>query len=105
MKHKVSELEGALLDEAVELAEDADFKIDRKSLVPYSTAWSCGGPIIDREGISVVKIGDEWDAEIGGYERHASFGSWEHAGHGPTALIAAMRAYVASKLGEEVELP
>jgi hypothetical protein len=28
-----------------------------------------------------------------------------HQGHGPTPLIAAMRCYVQSKLGDEVEAP
>lgn len=64
-----------------------------------------GWPIIDEYGISLVRIGDVWHAgqvvEAGG--SGVSF-------IGPMAsdekpLIAAMRAFVKSKLGDEVELP
>ncbi|WP_429941830.1 phage protein NinX family protein [Achromobacter xylosoxidans] len=60
-----------------------------------STDWSWGGPIIDSERISIQYSPGGyliWHAHIlGGASR---FGS--------TPLIAAMRAYVASKYGEEV---
>ncbi len=99
MKQKTSELTGRALDRAVAVAEygyDADYKTNR-----YSTDWSHGGPIIEREGISVDRMGGAWTADIsdsvGGYI--------EHTESGPTPLIAAMRCYVASKLGDEVEIP
>lgn len=63
----------------------------------YSTDWACGGPIIEREVDSL-------------YE-HKALECWavkSKAGdlrYGPTILIAAMRCYVASKLGDEVEVP
>ncbi len=61
----------------------------------YSTNWAQGGPIIDRERINVEPFrdinGDQWSAD----------GAW----NSPTALIAAMRCYVASKLGDEVDVP
>lgn len=78
--------------------------------VSPSTDWSQGGPIIEREGIEVVRGNDLifpkgnekgeyteplWLASCGGGRKF----------HGPTALIAAMRCYVASKLGDEVEVP
>lgn len=66
-----------------------------------SSSWEQGGPIIERERILVQpEIGKEgagnaWSAiAIEGFE---CFGS--------TPLIAAMRCYVASKFGEEVEIP
>ena len=61
-----------------------------------SSAWECGGPIIERERIGLwCDGGDGWAAE-----------DYIHAPiYGPTPLIAAMRCYVASKLGEEVEIP
>jgi len=37
---------------------------------------------------------DEWEAE-----------TWGYISEGPTPLIAAMRCYVLSKLGEEIEIP
>jgi hypothetical protein len=64
-----------------------------------STDWALGGTIIEREKISLWARGDEWAAE--------SFTPNEqgHEETGTTPLIAAMRCYVASKLGDEVELP
>ena len=67
----------------------------------YSTDWSQGGPIIEREWINVVKSHDGtcWQAAS---ER------WmlEDDPHtGPTPLIAAMRCFVVSKLGETVDVP
>ena len=62
-----------------------------------STDWAQGGPIIEREEIEIT-LGspDKWVASIGGEKEIET---------GPTPLIAAMRCYVASKLGEEVEVP
>jgi len=132
MKHKVSELEGALLDAAVakargmapyfgnsppdrpnpdseQLWRDLDgWPVDR-----FSTEWGAGGPIIGRELIAVsAHVYDNgpaqcccWVAAV------AIYGMFDvHYSHPPkrwygaTPLIAAMRAYVASKLGEEIDL-
>lgn len=67
----------------------------------YSTDWDLGGPIIEREIVSI-------DKEDGG-KRWAAF-AWRsdrdlQKSIGPTPLIAAMRCYVASKLGAEVDVP
>jgi hypothetical protein len=66
----------------------------------WSTDWSLGGPIIEREFICVSA------------PMHPSTAPWfaisDSTGcksSGPTPLIAAMRCYVASKLGEEVDVP
>jgi hypothetical protein len=67
--------------------------------------WMQGGPIIEREGITVVcwamRPGPDWMArlwlELNGRASVTFTGS--------TPLIAAMRCYVASKLGDEVEIP
>jgi hypothetical protein len=65
----------------------------------YSTDWSRAGPIIEREWIDLHCVNDSlWEAEcpaVGGLAMQ----------NGPTPLIAAMRCYVASKLGDEVEIP
>jgi hypothetical protein len=65
--------------------------------IEYSTDWAQGGPIIDREFIGLQRWNAEfeWAADIGG----------DFDQYGETPLIAAMRCYVASKLGDEVELP
>ena len=66
-----------------------------------STDWAHGGPIIEREGLLVrPSFTDErgkWTSIL-----WASTSFFES---GPTPLIAAMRCYVASKLGDEIELP
>ena len=64
------------------------------SVYSPSTDWAQGGPIIEREGIDIYQSG-VWVAEIGG----------NHTTEGPTPLIAAMRCYVASRLGDEVDIP
>ena len=65
--------------------------------------WSDAGPIIEREKLMIqpLLVGGDW------YGEWRSVGlSWEGRTHadttGPTPLIAAMRAYVGSKFGEEV---
>lgn len=114
---KVSELEGALLDYWVlkALGEPAgisrrdgySFAETRQRWSPFSewkrisfvSNWANAGPIIERQSISFYKTagqtaGMEWCASA---DRHV-LTSW----YGPTPLIAAMRAYVARKFGEEV---
>lgn len=95
---KTSDLTGAALDWAVAKCE-GDQLPDRGVMIQtwpkYSTDWAQGGPIIEREGIALYLYGNsEWNAHIGGKESV-----------GLTPLLAAMRCYVASKLGDEVQLP
>jgi hypothetical protein len=62
-----------------------------------TTCWSIAGPIIEREMIELVPQSPaSWDAMYRG--QHIPY-------DGPTPLIAAMRCFVASKLGDEIELP
>ena len=61
----------------------------------YSTNWAKGGPIIEREEICVL-------APVRGLWRGRKEGRTQY---GPTPLIAAMRCYVASKLGDTIEVP
>jgi hypothetical protein len=103
---KTSELTGAALDWAVAKCEGEDY-CDHDGMngigiafeaTHYSTNWSQGGPIIEREKIKTSPYHNqgEWWAE------HAIAKSVEQ---GPTPLVAAMRCYVASKLGEDVDIP
>ena len=66
----------------------------------YSSNWANGGALIEREEIGFAKYGPNgsWKAVIGETPRGSPF-------YGPTPLIAAMRCYVASKLGDVVEVP
>ena len=70
-----------------------------------SINWSQAGPIIEREGISMrfspKDSRGNWFAVLGPNR----FLSPDFEGFGPTPLIAAMRCYVASKLGDEVDVP
>lgn len=107
MKIKTSELIGSALDWAVAkclpddeyLFDPHPYLLDENGQPDYfepSTDWAHGGPIVERERISLRDDGgDEWEADD---HIHATM-------HGPTPLVAAMRCYVASKLGEEIETP
>lgn len=71
-----------------------------------SSSWMEGGPIIEREEIGIKRnapcsAGREWEAS----PSITAKGAGGKYGYGPTPLIAAMRCFVASKLGDEVEVP
>jgi len=129
---KTSEMTGAALDWAVGVAEGLQWQNDDPEVGLYlrrgheyrddrlvlndldyyimedwnltlyspSTDWAQGGPIIEREIIATGRGGayehNFWRACAG----HSSVSS-----HGPTPLIAAMRCFVASKLGDNIEIP
>lgn len=100
-KVKISELTGVALDWAVVKAEGlADIYCNQsvKTFNP-STSWAQGGLIIEREKISLLSVGlVNWAAK-------ADYGdSQAVTKYGDTPLIAAMRCYVASKLGDTVEI-
>lgn len=69
-----------------------------------STDWSQGGPIIEREDICFVskKFLNDPERQQLAWLPGDSIMSGQF---GPTKLVAAMRRYVASKLGDEVEVP
>ena len=113
MKIKTSELTGAQLDWAVakcDHPEQYDYEnggvwvnAEAGERFQPSTDWAQGGPIIEREKIDVF-----WQSITGSFVGSAARGrkvGWRHLQYGPTPLIAAMRCYVASKLGDEVEVP
>lgn len=122
MKVKTSDLIDVGLDWAVALARDESVRVEcgrvRFALSQFtndydlyspSTDWEQGGPIIDRE------IGNLWkhnkldhnepDVWTAAAYRKAPDGTMLYHEDGPTPLIAAMRCYVASKLGDEVDIP
>lgn len=131
MKHKTKELEGAKLDAAVAMAEGEDPAKVRS--LQYSKSWRDAGKIIERERIVIMPrpngkaaafIPDRWSVSgepvpIAMWGNHITGAvtteyvqgpveiAIKTAGVylGPTPLIAAMRCYVASKFGPEVELP
>ena len=119
---KTSELTGAALDWAVAIVEDMRIEVRPKSACgrplyvlaaeqgrePWlwypSTDWSQGGVIIEREGMGVwmYQFNEQGEPEQGWY---AEDKDGNHVRTGPTPLIAAMRCFCASKLGDTVEIP
>lgn len=128
---KVSELSGAALDWSVARCEYAQgfvkygvpcFNSNTKRVYKTeglrqigvdfspSTSWDQGGSIIEREEIHLLRLHDnntaEWVASIA----YNSKGGKQMIGcrvlaSSQTPLIAAMRCYVASKLGDSVDIP
>lgn len=115
---KTSELTGAALDYWVAMAEGKAAKIEDDECLYYavegdefigwppfvpSTDWNQGGPIIERDGICVFSYTDCWGAICApGREDWIDVHRGDEDARGPTPLIAAMRAYIASVYGEEV---
>ena len=131
---KTSELTEAALDWAVAKCEfpEPDFApitwlcyitegvCDRGWVFKPSTDWAQGGPIIEREGIHLTAYHQRWGAYAWpnhtgepwptDYEERMKRSKGKPASemffqYGPTPLIAAMRVYVASKMGPEVDIP
>jgi hypothetical protein len=116
MKIKTNELTGTALDWAVAKCESYPVSMSKTGYLIFcdpliqcgprgtqyspSTNWAQGGPIIERERITsrVDTRGGRWVSFLDGGKV-----TWRMVG--PTPLIAAMRCYVASKLGDEVEVP
>ena len=104
---KTSDLTGSALDWAVAKAEVQEpvgsfldgvvAHPDYNKFYP-STDWSQGGPIIEREGIRLHRsvTGRWWAGPESDPHRPVA---------GPTPLIAAMRCFVASRLGDTIDIP
>lgn len=99
---KTAELTGAALDWAVAKCEGLHWEEGDLYAGKYgpgfapATDWTDAGPIIERERIELRGDGDEgWIA----------YDNLNLEQYGDTPLIAAMRCYVASMLGDEVDVP
>jgi len=99
MKIKTSELIRDALDWAVHYAIHG--QCEGHSPYEYSSDWAHAGPIIEREGIETTP----WYRERHLVEWSAKKIGSVYIGRGPTPLIAAMRCYVTSKLGDTVDVP
>ena len=120
---KTSELTGLALDWGVCKAGGGKASTDHQTLCMwldghslgglfnYSTDWAQGGPIIEREGIdlwcntpaSIAEKHEGWATSWRACYHRCGVGT--EPSYGPTPLIAAMRCYVASRLGDEVDIP
>lgn len=124
MNIKMQDLTGAALDWAVAKCEfptalDADIGVWVQPLpcddpddfrFQPSTDWAKSGPIIEREQITLRFSENNWIAEwwadnSGMTKKPAQRFRPNRFEVGPTPLVAAMRCYVASQLGDEVEIP
>lgn len=99
MKLTTDTLAGKALDWAVSQAhQDGGL-----APVAYSTDWQFGGPIIEQQRIELTMT------NASGWRAQAPYNHDEDcespAVYGYTPLVAAMRCYVASKLGDVVEVP
>lgn len=109
---RTSELTGAALDWAVAKCEGKENTWGRSRLKPYeyyqgvscSTDWAQGGPIIEREKVCVAWLSKQ---DLGMEPEHYCVAHIDgiYCCYGQTPLIAALRCYVASKLGDEVDVP
>lgn len=110
-KVKTTELTGAALDWTVAKVEGVSFVDMGYCDVPIlyavqahqyspSTRWELGGPIIERERIDTISEMNHWEGFKISNGIHLRTRS-----KGPTPLIAAMRCYVAFKLGDEIDIP
>jgi hypothetical protein len=110
MKCLTSDLVGDSLDWQVYKLEFPDCTVEHfhrmRYQFLYSTVWSCGGPILEREKITITYFKSSCiDAEpfcvasiSTDYTDDKSI--WMS---GPSALVAAMRCFVANRCGSEVE--
>ena len=101
MKIETNELSGRALDWAVAKCEGKLVDPWHGALLGwlddhrYATDWAQGGPIVASERISITQFGGAWKAS----------NLRQPAVLGETHLVAAMRCYVASKLGDVVDVP
>lgn len=125
MKLKTNELTGATLDWAVAKCEGYEEGVYMRGpcihiditgkatglTVPINREyvwfdpganWSQGGPIIERESIDVARFNTypDWEAAMNETDSNPFVSAI-----GSTPLIAAMRCFVASKLGDEIDVP
>ena len=126
MKVKTQDLTGPALDWAVAKAEDNEDCRDpyvtrtRDGVETYvkvttfsgyeadwepSADWSQAGPIIEREKITLDYDYDGQGLSLWTARKCAFDGTLLWAESGDSPLIAAMRCFVASRLGDEVEIP
>jgi hypothetical protein len=104
MKVKTSNLKGAALDWAVFLASYGRAPNPTRC-VEFSTDWAQGGPILTKARISrTIDHSGLWVAYwADGYDDSDESKKWMHCDR--DELVAGLRCFVASELGDTVEIP
>jgi len=125
MKVKTQQLLGAALDWAVAKCEGVDsaaacyydtdgtpVRLDEAEHAEWqpTTNWAQGGPIIEREKLCLLfDVENDCENDPPGWLAEKEVGPLIDGNYlqvfGATPLIAALRCYVASKLGDELEVP
>ncbi len=127
MKIKTSALTGAALDWAVAKclgirvyigryehtmtgpclldADLVDMNTDGPQELKFSRDWAQGGPIIEREEIQTYVADAAYTGKWCAKPHDREYWDFDGAAYGPTPLIAAMRCFCCSKLGEEIDVP
>ena len=102
---KTAELTGKALDWAVAKCEGICTEAFLEDVEYYtpSSDWLEGGPIIEREALDVNCYTMNFPSCEHTWEVRDPY--WEHSHISQSLLVAAMRCYVASKLGDEIDVP
>jgi hypothetical protein len=92
--------------EGVETYDVRDFENQRNHTVKHgeyvyrwSMSWAQGGEVIERAGIAIERGGDGWQAA------KTMFDAKSVRFNARTPLVAAMICFIATTLGDEVEVP
>ena len=109
MKAKTSELQGRALNWAVAHCEGLSPFSSKAGtyfqLPNYLSDWSQSGPIIERENLE-IKSGNPIYFPKGNEKGEYFEPLWLSGKQcGSTPILAALRCYIAIKLGDEVEIP
>lgn len=101
----VAKCEGYNAEALVELGKRAPGRESGWFLTPYSTDWSQGGPLLSEKGISrTTDHSGLWIAYwTDGYTDGDAGKLWMQCDK--SELVAGLRCFVASRLGDEVEVP
>lgn len=117
MRHKVSELDGALLDAAVFIANGHpkgvaylawdEHAVMSEVMIEPTAGGEYTTRLIEREKISAEWLGKDAHGDLGWRAHYPGKLSSlpRHVQRGPTHTIACLRAFVHKTFGDEVDLP
>ena len=98
----VAKCEGLLGPDGIRLSDEYCDSLRHDQDGDFTNDWAQGGPIIEREKIDTFNQNNGYTGAI---KMPTKNDPHPTPYFGTTTLIAAMRCYVASKLGDEIEIP